>query len=231
MKTQTQPALDFSLYYAEQRVPSIVENAAYEDRMAPWQRRVKRVFDAFGAMVSLVVFSPVCLVIALCIKFEEPQGTVLFRQQRIGRHGRPFTIYKFRSMAEPRPGDIVRPELATREKSRLTRVGAFIRAHHLDEFPQLINVLRGDMSFVGPRPERQYFIDKIMAVNPAYVHLYKIRPGLFSYATLHNGYTDTLEKMLRRLDYDLDYLRTRTFAVDLRIIWQTALSIIFGKKF
>ena len=231
MKTQTQSALDFSFFYTEQSVPRISENAAYEDRMSAWQRNVKRVFDAFGALVSLILFAPVCLVISICIKLEDPRGTVLFRQERIGRKGRPFTILKFRSMAEPRPGDIVRPELATREKSRLTRVGAFIRAHHLDEFPQLINVLRGDMSFVGPRPERQYFIDKIMAVNPNYVHLYKIRPGLFSYATLHNGYTDTLEKMLRRLDYDLDYLRTRTFAVDLRIIWQTAMSIIFGKKF
>lgn len=231
MKTQTQQALDFSLFYTERSVPRITETAAYEDCMAPWQRYVKRAFDAFSALVALVVFSPVCLVIACAIKLEDPRGTVLFRQERIGRKGRPFTILKFRSMAEPRPGDIVRPELATREKSRLTRVGAFIRAHHLDEFPQLINVLKGDMSFVGPRPERKYFIDKIMAANPAYVHLYKIRPGLFSYATLYNGYTDTMPKMLRRLDLDLYYLSHRSWWLDASIILKTGASVLFGKVF
>ena len=94
-----------------------------------------------------------------------------------------------------------------------------------------MNVIKGDMSFVGPRPERQYYIDKIMEVNPDYEKLYELRPGLFSYATLHNGYTDTLEKMLKRLDYDLEYLETRSMAMDTKIIFQTVWSILSGKKF
>ena len=114
---------------------------------------------------------------------------------------------------------------------RLTKVGAFIRAHHIDEFPQLWNVLRGDMSFVGPRPERQFYIDQIMEHNPAYAKLYAIRPGLFSYATLYNGYTDTMEKMLKRLDYDLQYLAEHSLWTDIKIIYLTSISIIFGKKF
>ncbi len=114
---------------------------------------------------------------------------------------------------------------------RLTKIGAFIRAHHLDEFPQLWNVLKGDMSFVGPRPERAYYIQQIMERRPDYSRLYALRPGLFSYATLYNGYTDTIEKMIRRLDYDLQYLETQSLLTDIKIIYLTSISIIFGKKF
>ena len=124
------------------------------------------------------------------------------------------------------------PQLyAGEDDSRLTEVGKFIRAHHLDEFPQLWNVLKGEMSFVGPRPERQYYIDQIMEYNPDYAKLYVLRPGLFSYATLYNGYTDTMEKMLKRLDYDLQYLEDYSFWTDIKIIYLTSISIIFGKKF
>ena len=117
------------------------------------------------------------------------------------------------------------------EDPRLTRVGKFLRQHHLDELPQLWNVFRGDMSFIGYRPERQFFIDKIMAVNPRYRYLYQIRPGVTSYATLYNGYTDTLEKMLRRLDLDLYYLRNHSVGFDIRILGLTFLNIAGGKKF
>ena len=113
----------------------------------------------------------------------------------------------------------------------MTGVGAFLRDHHLDELPQLFNVLLGDMSFVGPRPERQVFIDKIMEVAPRYVHVYKMRPGLTSTATLYNGYTDTMEKMVTRLDMDLEYLTTRSLWGDFVIVLKTALTIISGKKF
>lgn len=203
----------------------------YNDAMTPVERFLKRGFDILGALVALIIFSPVCLIIAICIKWEEPHGTILFRQIRIGYRGQPFTILKFRSMRPHDPSEHVRPGLATNEANRMTRTGRFLRDHHLDEFPQLINVIRGDMSFVGPRPERRFFIQKIMEANPAYVHLYKIRPGLFSYATLYNGYTDTLEKMLRRLELDLEYLTTRSLLGDLSIIFKTAAAIIFGKKF
>lgn len=116
------------------------------------------------------------------------------------------------------------------EDPRLTRVGKFLRIHHLDELPQFWNVLVGDMSFIGYRPERQFFIDKIMEVNPRYQFLYQIRPGITSYATLYNGYTDTMEKMLTRLDMDLYYLRNHSVLFDFRILGLTFLSIVSGKK-
>ena len=123
------------------------------------------------------------------------------------------------------------PQLAEKEDSRLTPFGGWLRKHHLDELPQLWNVLRGDMAFIGPRPERKYFIDKIMEHDPRYELLYQIRPGVTSYATLYNGYTDTMEKMLRRLELDLYYLEHRSWWLDTKILFNTFLNIAFGKKF
>ena len=123
------------------------------------------------------------------------------------------------------------PKLCQENDERLTKVGKFLRNHHLDELPQLWCVARGDMSFVGPRPERKYYIDKIMEVNPDYERLYELRPGLFSEATLTNGYTGTLEKMLTRLEMDLDYLENRTLWRDTQIIFKTVTSILGGKIF
>lgn len=194
------------------------------------ERIIKRTFDFTLALVSLVVFSPLIALIAWMIKREDPEGDVIYRQERIGYKGKPFMLYKFRSMRMDAERDNS-PQLFTDGDSRLTRVGAFIRAHHLDEFPQLWNVIKGEMSFVGPRPERQFFIDQIMEHNPDYVRLYAVRPGLFSYATLYNGYTDTMEKMLERLRLDLRYLDNFSIFTDIKIIFLTAFSIIFGKKF
>lgn len=114
---------------------------------------------------------------------------------------------------------------------RLTKVGAFLRRHHFDELPQLWNVFCGDMSFVGPRPERKYYIDQILEHDKRYTYLYQIRPGVTSYATFYNGYTDTMEKMLRRLEYDLYYLGHRSWKFDIKIIIMTALAVLFGKRF
>ena len=198
--------------------------------MNTFERIIKRAFDFTLALVSLIFFSPLIALIALLIKWEDSKGDVIYRQERIGYKGKPFTLYKFRSMRmDAEAGN--RPQLFTDGDSRLTKVGAFIRAHHLDEFPQLWNVIKGEMSFVGPRPERQFFIDQIMARNPDYVRLYAVRPGLFSYATLYNGYTDTIEKMLERLRLDLKYLDNYSLFTDVKIIFFTAFSIIFGKKF
>ena len=194
------------------------------------ERVIKRTFDFTLALVSLVVFSPLIALIAFMIKREEPEGDIIYSQERIGYKGKPFMLYKFRSMRMDAERDNS-PQLFTDGDSRLTRVGAFIRAHHLDEFPQLWNVIKGEMSFVGPRPERQFFIDQIMQHNPDYVRLYAVRPGLFSYATLYNGYTDTMEKMLERLRLDLKYLDNFSIFTDIKIIFLKAFSIIFGKKF
>lgn len=190
---------------------------------------MKRCFDLLVSLAGLVVFSPVCLIIYCAIKREDG-GSAIFRQERIGLGGKPFVLYKFRSMITTAEAD-GEAKLCTKGDKRLTRVGRFLREHHLDELPQLWNVLKGDMSFVGYRPERKCFVDEIMAANPDYAKLYVMRPGVFSEATLYNGYTDTLEKMLVRLDMDLKYLENMSFWLDLKIIFLTVMSILTGKKF
>lgn len=190
---------------------------------------IKRAVDIIGALVGLVVLSPVFLVIYVCLKLGS-KGSVIYKQERIGRGGRPFSIYKFRTMVVNTEEDGI-PQLAEENDVRLTVPGRFLRSHHLDELPQLWNVLCGDMSFVGYRPERKYFIDKIMEQRPDYAELYAIRPGITSSATLYNGYTNTMEKMIRRLDMDLEYLHNMSMWQDLKIIVKTALSVFSGKKF
>lgn len=210
-------------------------NEKHSERMQAGQhvsslaRFVKRGFDILGSVAGLAIFWPLLLIIYCAIRREDG-GPAIFRQERIGYGGRPFILYKFRSMRVEAEADGC-PALYHEGDARLTRVGRFIRAHHLDELPQLWNVLRGDMSFVGPRPERRYFVEQIRAINPDYDLLYELRPGLFSMATLYNGYTDTMEKMLERLRMDLDYLYHRSLWLDLKIIFLTAASILTGKKF
>ena len=191
-------------------------------------KRLKRAFDVLVALCGLLVFSPAFVVLYFVIRHEDG-GPAIFRQERIGRGGRPFMLYKFRSMTVTAEKD--GPALYVKGDKRLTKVGRFLREHHLDELPQLWNVLKGDMSVVGYRPERQFFVEKIMAANPDYERLYEMRPGLFSSATLYNGYTDTLEKMLERLRMDLEYLENWNLWLDIKIIFLTSMSIITGKKF
>ena len=198
--------------------------------MSPAACRTKRVLDVMASVIGMAVFSPLFLIIYIAIKWEDG-GKAIFRQERVGYHGETFTLYKFRSMIASSESD-GRPALCSgADDRRLPRVGRFLREHHLDELPQLWNVLKGEMSFVGPRPERRFFVDKIMYINPAYALLYQLRPGLFSAATLYNGYTDTMEKMLERLRMDLDYLYNRTLWLDTKIIFLTVFSILTGKKF
>lgn len=198
--------------------------------MSPAACRTKRVLDVMASVIGMAVFSPLFLIIYIAIKWEDG-GKAIFRQERVGYHGETFTLYKFRSMIASSESD-GRPALCSgADDRRLTCVGRFLREHHLDELPQLWNVLKGEMSFVGPRPERRFFVDKIMYINPAYALLYQLRPGLFSAATLYNGYTDTMEKMLERLRMDLDYLYNRTLWLDMKIIFLTVFSILTGKKF
>lgn len=188
----------------------------------------KRIFDVLVSLLGLALFAPVFLVIALLIKRED-KGPVIFKQERIGYRGKPFILYKFRSMTVV--AEVNGPMLSVKNDKRLTRVGKFLREHHLDELPQLWNVLKGDMSIVGPRPERRFFIDRIISLNPDYRLLYQLRPGLFSAATLYNGYTDTMDKMMERLRMDLHYLANHSLWVDMKIIFLTTLAIISGKKF
>lgn len=209
---------------------STITDHPQHDGMSAFGRVVKRSFDAAASAGLLLVFSPLIGLCAAAVKLED-RGKVLYDQERIGLHGRPFHIYKFRSMREDAEA-VDSPQLYSGEEDpRLTRVGRFLRAHHLDELPQLWNVLRGDMSLIGYRPERAYYIGQIMERNPRYRYLYQIRPGVTSYATLYNGYTDTLEKMLKRLDLDLYYLRNRSVWFDLKVLGLTFLSIVVGRKF
>ena len=197
--------------------------------VSPWNAAVKRCSDVIGALAGLIIGSPIFLIVFIMIKMED-SGSVIFRQERVGYRGRLFTIYKFRSMIPGAEKD-GEPQLSREDDDRLTRVGRFLRDHHLDELPQLWNVLIGDMSIVGPRPERKCFVDQIMKKNQGYRLLYRLRPGLFSEATLYNGYTDTMEKMLIRLESDLDYLKNQSFPLDAKIIVMTLYSLLSGKKF
>lgn len=200
-----------------------------KDGMNLCERMVKRLFDIVAALIGLILFSPVFFVIALLL-WLRCDGAVFFKQERIGFRGKPFYIFKFRTMPEHHLLK-EQPQLTGSNQVIQNPICRFLREHHLDELPQLWNVLVGDMSFVGPRPERKYFIDQIMAVNSDYQYVYLMRPGLTSWATLYNGYTDTLEKMLIRLEMDLDYYQKRSFWVDLKIILTTVSFIINGKKF
>jgi lipopolysaccharide/colanic/teichoic acid biosynthesis glycosyltransferase len=189
---------------------------------------IKRIIDFVVAVVCLILFSPLILVCWLLIKTDGQPA--IYRQERIGLGGKPFYIYKFRSMvvdAEKEGEEL----LQQKDDPRLTRIGKILRSHHLDELPQLWNVLKGDMAFVGPRPERKFYIDQIMQRDSRYQRLYALRPGVTSYATLKNGYTDNIEKMLRRLEMDLYYLEHQSLWTDAKILWKTFKDIISGKIF
>ena len=202
-----------------------------KDGMNSFARNSKRMFDLFASLCVMIVFSPVFLICWILVR-KEDGGPAIFKQERIGRFGRPFNIYKFRTMRLD--AETLGPQLSHsggENDPRLTKVGKFLRAHHLDELPQLWNVFCGDMSFVGPRPERKFYIDQILEHDKRYEYLYQIRPGVTSYATFYNGYTDTMEKMLRRLEYDLYYLGHRSWKFDIEILMRTFFGIIGGKKF
>jgi lipopolysaccharide/colanic/teichoic acid biosynthesis glycosyltransferase len=200
-----------------------------KDSMNGFEHFTKRAFDMVLAACCLVVFSPLFAYCYIIIRREDG-GPAIYKQERIGLGGRPFQIYKFRTMHPNTETDT--PLLADpNDDAHLTHVGKVLRARHLDELPQLWNVLIGDMAFVGPRPERKYFIDMILKEDPRYEYLYQIRPGVTSYATLYNGYTDTMDKMLRRLHYDLYYLQHRSFRFDCKVLWRTFRKIVMGDKF
>lgn len=199
------------------------------DGMGVFSRAVKRLFDIICSLIGLILLSPLFLYIYIRLRLQG-DGPVIFKQERIGYKGKAFYIYKYRTMIVASEEDDT-PILASKGDKRLTKVGKFLREHHLDELPQLWNVLCGDMSFVGPRPERRFYIEQIKKYNPNYDYIYLMRPGLTSMATIYNGYTDTMEKMLVRLDWDLDYLQKRSIYIDIKIIVTTVVYIISGKKF
>lgn len=184
----------------------------------------KRAADIVISLLMLILLSPLYIAIALCVRISSP-GKVIYRQQRIGLHGVPFYIYKFRTMYENSEPDT--PLLTMDEDPRITKVGGWLRRYRLDELPQMWNVLKGDMSLVGPRPEREFFIRQIEQKAPYYCLIYKIRPGLTSWGPIRVGYTDTIEKMIARLNYDIVYMENMSLRLDVKILFYT-LGVLFN---
>ena len=188
---------------------------------------IKRAFDMIASAVGLVLLSPLLLLIALQVKISS-KGPVIYSHERIGLHGLPFRIYKFRTMINHAEEDGV-PQITHDNDPRITKIGRWLRKYRLDELPQLWNILRGEMSIVGPRPERPYFIDRIMKEAPYYCLLYKVRPGLTSWGPIRVGYTDTMEKMIERLNCDIVYVENMSLLLDLKILFFTIGVILKGK--
>ena len=191
---------------------------------------VSRTLDVVISGLWLIVFSPLFALCWWCIRRED-HGPAIYSQERIGLGGKPFRIYKFRTMRMDAEADGPQLSGMGRKDPRLLKSGAFLRDHHLDELPQLWNVFIGDMAFVGPRPERPFYIEQILQHDARYTLLYQVRPGVTSYATLYNGYADTMEKLLRRLELDLYYLEHRSLWFDLKILWLTFCRIVSGRVF
>jgi len=194
--------------------------------MPEWQANLKRISDVIFASFVLVLGMPFFLCIAAIIKLGS-KGPVLFKQERIGKDGLPFNIYKFRSMYTDAEKN--GPALSKEGDSRITPFGRFLRKSRIDEFPQFYNVFIGDMSLVGPRPERQYFIDQIVQIAPHYKHLNKVRPGITSLGQVKYGYAQNVSEMVERLKYDILYIENMSFAMDLRILLYTILVMVQGR--
>jgi exopolysaccharide biosynthesis polyprenyl glycosylphosphotransferase len=186
---------------------------------------VKRAMDLLLSSVAIVLLAPLMGALALAIKLTSP-GPVLYRQERCGLNGRSFMMLKFRTMsADAEKGG---PQMTTANDPRRTRLGTFLRKTNLDELPQFWNVLKGEMSLVGPRPERQHFINAITELAPHYRHLHKVRPGITSWGQVKFGYAENVEQMVRRLKYDILYIENMSLAVDLKILAYTVLIIFKG---
>ena len=206
-----------------------MSKATQTDAMGSIQRGIKRTLDFVMSALGLILLSPLFIIISVLMKFQG-NGPIFFRQIRIGYKGNPFVILKFRTISKKTEKNT--PQLIAKTSCKSsTPFEKFLREHHLDELPQLWNVLVGDMALVGPRPERKYFIDKIMEHTDLYTVIYNMRPGLTSEATLYNGYTDTMEKMLKRLQMDISYFERRSLWLDFKIIIKTFVNIISGNKF
>ena len=206
-----------------------MSKATQTDAMGSIQRGIKRTLDFVMSALGLILLSPIFIIISVLMKFQG-NGPIFFRQIRIGYKGKHFVILKFRTISKKTEKNT--PQLIAKTSCKSsTPFEKFLREHHLDELPQLWNVLVGDMSLVGPRPERKYFIDKIMEHTDLYTIIYNMRPGLTSEATLYNGYTDTMEKMQKRLQMDISYFERRSLWLDFKIIIKTFVNIISGNKF
>ena len=194
--------------------------------MPAWQENIKTIFDFVLSLLALVILSPLCIFLIIGVKLSS-KGPVFYSHERIGRYGKPFTIYKFRSMHVN--AEMNGPELSSKNDIRITKFGRFMRKSRLDEIPNFFNVLKGEMSLVGPRPERKYFIDRITKRAPHYMHLLKVKPGITSWGQVKFGYAEDVDQMIKRLKYDMIYLDNMSLYVDIKIIIYTLLTIMRRK--
>lgn len=197
----------------------------YSERLPVWQLVLKRGMDIVLSTIAIVLLLPIYIILAIGVKCSS-SGPIFYKQERIGRYGKPFKIIKFRSMYVNAETD--KPLLSSKNDSRITPFGKFLRKSHFDETPQFFNVLKGDMSLVGPRPERQYFIDQIVKVAPYYKLLQSIRPGLTSWGQVKFGYAENVEEMVERLRWDILYLENMSLSMDLKILIHTVLIVFKG---
>ncbi len=198
----------------------------HHDLMPAWQENMKRAIDVFVSLLVLFLGSLFYIFIAIGVKLSSP-GPVIFKQKRIGLHGKPFYIYKFRSMYIDAENN--GPQLAEINDARITKFGEFIRKYRIDEIPQFFNVLIGNMSLVGPRPERQFFIEQILPHAPHYLHLLRVKPGITSWGQVKYGYAKNIDEMLERLQYDIIYIENMSIYVDIKILIYTIKTVILGK--
>jgi exopolysaccharide biosynthesis polyprenyl glycosylphosphotransferase len=197
-----------------------------QDLLPVWQSVVKRVIDVVASSVFLILFSPGYALVALMVRWSSP-GPIFYGQERIGIGGVPFKIWKFRSMYTD--AERAGPALSSDHDPRITPWGRFMRKVRIDELPQFWNVVRGEMSLVGPRPERQFFIDQIMQIAPHYRHLHRVRPGITSLGQVKYGYASTVEEMVKRLRYDILYIENMSLAMDFRVMLFTIKIILQGR--